>query len=107
MIDHMEAREALTDAIAYARDTLPAPVREALAAANWSLQYGPGGADMSFGDAVRVLSAWADDIPDPTVWIAYDDADDDAEDDAGEYLAIADARDVVRAIVGPDLASYL
>lgn len=82
---------------------MPAPVREALAAAQWSLHYGPsgGGAGMSFGDAVRVLSAWADDIPDPAVCLY------DIDDDTETWCAIADARDVVRAIVGPELLPYL
>ena len=81
---------------------MPAPVREALTSAQWSLHYGPsGGARMSFGDAVATLSAWADDIPDPTVCLY------DMDDDTETWCAVADARDVVRAIVGPDLLPYL
>jgi len=114
----MDYREELDFAVEAAKATLPA---EAYGAAQWSLHYGPngGGAEMSYGDAMTELRAWADSIND---WIVMDieygredeggeidcgcDADEGCDGHESEVGRINSA-DIVRAVVGRELAAYL
>ena len=96
-------REALDDAIANAKESLP---RDAYGAATYSLHYGPsgGGAEMSWDDALKALRAWADDLSD--IELTEYGFDDDGEE--VEYVAgVIDSRDIVAGVIGRDLASYL
>jgi hypothetical protein len=114
----MDYRDEMDFAVEAARATLPA---EAYCAAQWSLHYGPsgGGAEMSYKDALTELRAWADSVNDWIVTdIGYGCEGEDGELDCGcdadegcdghEFeLGRIDSVDIIRAVVGKELAAYL
>jgi hypothetical protein len=103
--------EELDLAIDYAMESLP---RDAYAAAKWSLYEGPGtGARMSFEEAIANLEAWAERIHDWVIedYVEVPDFVGADCDDGDEYVLVEvgriDRRDIVKAVIGADLAQYV
>jgi hypothetical protein len=97
----MEYREEFEYACDSARQSLP---KEAFGAAQWSLFYGPSGAEMSFDDAISSLRDWADKIETVRLYeFDEDECGEEIEVEAGEI----DACDIVREIVGRELYAYI
>lgn len=99
----MDYQEELELAANYAASTLP---RDAYGAASYSLHYGPsgGGADMTWEEAIAALRAWADTISDVTLTeYGYDDDGEEYEYEVG----CIDASDIIRGVIGKEMASYL
>lgn len=106
-----DIRDELESAIECARQSAPI---EAIAAAKWSLHYGPsgGGARMSFEEAILALQTWADSVSDITLTESYPvECDEDSDEDSDEWQELEigriDSRDIVRGIVGRELVAYL
>ena len=103
----MDYREELELAVEAAESKRP---QDAYDAAMYSLHYGPagGGADMSWGDAIAALRGWADDVRDVRlIDIVYDEDEDGEEVECEVELGCIDAADIVRGVVGRELAGYL
>jgi hypothetical protein len=106
-----EYDDELDLAVDYATESLP---KDAYAAARFALYEGPGcGASMSFDEAVAKLEAWANGIQD---WVIEDYVEvpdfvgADCEDGCEEVLVEVgriDRRDIVKAVLGADLAEYV
>lgn len=99
----MDYQEELAMACDYARESLPA---EAYVAAMGLLYYGPSGsgAEMSWDEALAALRDWAGNIQDVVLTdYTYDDDGEGYEHEAGQI----DASDIIRAVIGHDIASYL
>ena len=99
MIDYQEELELAIDAAA---ESLP---QEAYGAAMFILYWhAGGGAEMSWDDALAALRAWADTVEGVTLYdYGIDDNGDEVEYEAG-YI---DAGDIVRGVIGRELAGYL
>jgi hypothetical protein len=105
----IEYREALDDAAEYCRNAMTHEQTRALACANWSLHYGSGGGcEYGFEDACAILTAWAESVEDVRETVEHESEDEDGDLITWEETeTIVEARAIVRAIVGEELAPYL
>ena len=105
-----EYREALADAAAHYRSELTYEQTRALACARADLYNGPDpDAEYGFTRACEILRAWAESVEDVRETVDVD-LGPNSDGNPCEYeslVTVVEARAIVRAIVGAELAPYL
>ena len=118
-MDHFEYKEAIEEAVAYHLSAMPKEVKEAISRANTDLYSGPSyydkeGNEMScfdegaipfdFSAACKIISEYTDTVE--SIKETIYGVDEDGEEFEYDEIAI-DSSDVVKAIVGKELFSYI
>ena len=95
-------REELESAIDWARESMPEAVKAAVSECNASLYYGQSAG--AWTRPLAIVSDWANSIADiHLIDFAIDDEGEECEIDAGSI----DCREIVRGVIGRELAQYI
>jgi hypothetical protein len=120
MIQQMEIREAIESQVAWLEEVMPANIRRLIGIANDDLYCGPvyldtdgepcecfddGATAFDFKAAIAEIGKWLDDVED--VRISCLDFDEDGEEIEWQERIDGTADEIVRKIVGKELARYV